>query len=140
MLDVLLTVLALVAGLVLALVVAGVVRIVLLRRRHRARVQAFSPVLAQQSALFAVASDGKAQVRGVGSLVLGAEQLAFVPLVGGRDVVVDRSTITSTSVTRTFMGRSSGSDLLVVTWDLQGLGDAAAFQVPDPTTWRTHLT
>lgn len=139
MLDVLLTVLALVALVVLGLVLAGVVRIVLLRRRHRARVQSFAPVLAEQSALFAVASDGRTQVRGVGTLVLGAEQLAFVPLVGGRDVVVERSSITSSSVSRTFMGRSSGSDLLVVTWDVDGMGDAAAFQVRDPATWRTHL-
>ncbi|KQO39152.1 MULTISPECIES: hypothetical protein [unclassified Aeromicrobium] len=137
--DVLLTVLGLVAGLVLLLVAAAVVRVVRLRRQHRRRVAELRPEHTEQAVLFAVASDRQTQVRGIGSLLLGPEHLAFVTLVAGRDVVVPRDTVTSASVSRTFMGRSSGQDLLVVTWEREGLGDAAAFQVGDPAAWRERL-
>jgi hypothetical protein len=137
--DVLLTVLALVAGLVLVLVALGVVRVVLLRRGHRRRVGAYAPEHVDQAGLFAVASDRRTQVRGVGSLVLGRDRLAFVTLVAGRDVEVPRDAVTSATVARTFMGRSPGADLLVVTWEVDGLGDAAAFQVGDPAGWVRRL-
>lgn len=137
--DVLLTVLGVVALLVLLLVAVGVGRVLAVRRAHRRRVAALEPEHVEQAVLFAVASDGRSQVRGVGSLVVGADRFAFVTLVAGRDVVVERSGITSTSVSRTFMGRSSGADLLVVTWESSGLGDAAAFQVGDAAAWRDRL-
>lgn len=137
--DALVTVLAVVAGVVLLLVAVGLGRVVLLRRTHRRRVAAYAPDHAEQAALFAVASDRQSQVRGVGSLVLGHGHLAFVTLVAGRDVEVPLDAITSATVARTFMGRSTGSDLLVVTWERDGLGDAAAFQVGDPATWRDRL-
>lgn len=135
----LLTVLALVAGLVLLVVLAGLVRVLLLRRAHRARVAGYRPEVVEQAGLFAVASDRRTQVRGVGSLVLGAEHLAFVPLVAGRDVEVRRDAITSATLARTFMGRSAGAELLVVTWEEHGQGDAAAFRVGDPAGWRSRL-
>lgn len=139
MLDALLTVLAGLALVAIVLVAVGVVRVVVLRRRFRRRIAAFSPELAVQALLFGVASDGRTQVRGVGTLLVSADRLAFLPLVGGRDVVVERDSITSTAVSRTFMGQGSAADLLVVTWDLHGLGDAAAFQVADAPGWRERL-
>ncbi|ALX04743.1 MULTISPECIES: hypothetical protein [Aeromicrobium] len=136
----LLAVLALVAGLVLLLVVVGLVRLALVRRGHRRRVAGYAPEVVEQAGLFAVASDRQTQVRGIGSLLLGREHLAFVPLVAGRDVEVPRDAITSATLSRTFLGRSTGADLLVVTWSLDGLADAAAFQVSDPAGWRDRLS
>lgn len=138
--DVVLAVLGLVALLVLLLVGVGAARVLLARRTHRRRVASFSPEHAEQAALFAVASDRRTQVRGLGTLLVGRDDLAFVTVVAGRDVVVPRSSITSASLTRSFMGRSAGSELLVVTWEVDGLGDAAAFQVRDPASWRERLT
>ena len=63
-----------------------------------------------------------------------------MPLVAGRDVEVPRDAITSATLSRTFLGRSTGADLLVVTWSLDGLADAAAFQVSDPAGWRDRLS
>jgi hypothetical protein len=137
--DVLLTVLGLVALLVLLLVGVGLGRVLLVRRAHRRRVESFAPEHAEQAALFAVASDRQTQVRGIGTLLLGRDDLAFVTVVAGRDVVVPRTSVTSATVGRSFMGRSPGSDLLVVTWETNGLGDAAAFQVGDPAAWRERL-
>lgn len=137
--EVLLTVLGLVAALVLLVVLVGVVRVVRIRRSHRRRVAELRPEHSEQAVLFAVASDRQTQVRGIGSLVLGGTQLAFLTVVAGRDVVVPRAALTSATVSRTFMGRSPGADLLVVTWKVDGLGDAAAFQVGDPAAWRDRL-
>ncbi len=137
--EVLLTVLGLVALLVLLLVGIGIGRVVVVRRAHRRRVDSLLPEHAERAALFAVASDRQTQVRGIGTLLLGRDDLAFVTVVAGRDVVVPRADVTSASVGRSFMGRSPGSDLLVVTWETDGLGDAAAFQVEDPAAWRERL-
>ena len=139
MLDVVLLVLAVVAAAVLALVVTGMVRVVLLRRRHRGRGAALAPEHHGRAVLFGVASDGRTQVRGVGTLVLAADEVAFLTLVAGRDLHVRRDDVTSVSLTRTFMGRGTGADLLLVTWETNGLGDAAAFSVEDPTSWRDRL-
>ncbi len=138
--DLVLTVIGVLAGALVVVVALGLVRLLLLRRRHRARVAALSPELVTQAALFGVASDRTTQTRGVGSLVLGAEQLAFVTVVAGRDVTVPRAAITSATAPRTFMGRRSDADLLVVTWERDGDADAAAFRVSDPHTWLQRLS
>ena len=137
--DVLLLVLGLLALLVAGVVAAGLARGGVLRRRHRRRVAGYAPDHVDRAALLGVASDGRTPLRGVGSLVAGADHLAFVALVAGRDVEVPRGAVTSARVTRTFMGHTAATDLLVVTWELQGLGDAAAFRVPDPATWAARL-
>lgn len=109
------------------------------RRRHRRRIAATDPEHSAPANLVGVASEGKAQVRGLGTLVLGRTDLVFVQLMPEREVVVPRDIITSTRTTRHFLGKTTGSDLLVVTWDRDGLTDAAAFAVQDLEVWRDRL-
>jgi len=109
------------------------------RQRHRRRIAAAEPEHSAAANLIGVASEGKLQIRGLGTLVLGRTHLVFVQLLPEREVVVPRDAITSTRTTRHFLGKTTGSDLLVVTWDLNGLADAAAFAVQDLETWREKL-
>ena len=110
------------------------------RSRHRRRITAADPEHSAGANLVGVASEGTLQVRGLGTLVLGRTDLVFVQLVPEREVIVPRDAITSTRASRHFLGKTTGSDLLVVTWDLDGLTDAAAFAVQDLEDWRERLS
>ncbi len=139
MLEILLIVLT---GLLLGVVAVAVVaalRLRSMRSRHRARIAAVRPLHSEPAALVGLASEGRLQSRGVGTLAFGESQLIFVQLVPEREIVVPRDAITSTRATRHFLGKTAESDLLVVTWDVQGMGDAAAFALPDVGAWRDHL-
>jgi hypothetical protein len=131
-----------VAGLllgVLGFVLAGLVRVRSLRTRHRRRVATVAPSHSEPASLIGLASEGRLQKPGVGTLALGATHLLFAQLLPERDVLVPRDTISSARATRHFLGKTTGSDLLVVTWDVDGLTDAAAFAVPDVAAWRERL-
>ena len=135
-------VLIVLAGLLLgvvALVAVAVLRFRSMRSRHRARVAAVRPHHSEPASLVGLASEGRLQARGVGTLALGDDELIFVQLVPEREILVPREAITSTRATRHFLGKTTGNDLLVVTWDVQGLTDAAAFAIPDVGAWRDRL-
>lgn len=139
MLEIVLIVLAgLLLG-VVALVVVAAVRFRSVRSRHRARVATVDPHHSEPATLVGLASEGRLQTRGVGTLALGDTELLFVQLVPEREVRVPRDAITSTRATRHFLGKTTGKDLLLVTWDVQGLTDAAAFATPDVGAWRDRL-
>jgi hypothetical protein len=107
-----------------------------LRSRHRRRLATVNPRHSEPASLVGLASEGRLQTRGVGTLALGDTHLLFAQLLPERDVLVPRDAITSTRTTRHFLGRTTGADLLLVTWDVDGLADAAAFAVPDVDAWR----
>jgi HAMP domain-containing protein len=130
------------AGLVLGLVafaLVGLVRVRSLRSRHRRRLATVDPRHSEPASLVGLASEGRLQTRGVGTLALGDTHLLFAQLLPERDVLVPRDAITSTRATRHFLGRTTGADLLLVTWEVDGLADAAAFAVPDVDAWRDRL-
>ena len=56
-----------------------------------------------------------------------------------RDILIPRSDITSTRATRHFLGKTAERDLLLVTWDTNGLSDAIALATPDVGAWRDRL-
>lgn len=120
--------------------VVGFVKIRSVRSRHRARIASVHPMHSEPASLVGVASEGKLQTRGVGTLAVGDTHLIFVQLAPERDVLVPRDAITSTRATRHFLGKTTGNDLLVVTWDVQGMTDAVALAVPDVDAWRQRLT
>jgi hypothetical protein len=138
MLEIVLIVLAgLLLG-VVVLAVVGLLRLRAVRARHRRRIAAVQPEHSEPASLVGVASEGKAP--GVGTLVLGATHLAFVQLVPEREILVPRADITSTRATRHFLGRTAERDLLLVTWDTDGLSDAVALATTDVDAWRERLT
>jgi hypothetical protein len=139
MLEIVLIVLAgLLLG-VVVLAVVGLLRLRAVRARHRRRIAAVQPEHSEPASLVGVASEGKAQAPGVGTLVLGATHLAFVQLVPEREILVPRADITSTRATRHFLGRTAERDLLLVTWDTDGLSDAIALATADVDAWRERL-
>jgi hypothetical protein len=123
------------------LVLVGASRLRRARKAYEARVAAAGEaVLSGQANFFGQASAGKSQIRGLGTLVLTETELVFVQLVPARELRVSRESITSTGVTRHFLGKTQGRDLLVVTWDVNGMGDAAAFDTPNIDAWRSKLS
>ena len=86
------------------------------------------------------ASAGRDQNMTVGTLVRTDDAIALVPATVGHEVHVRRSSITAVSTTTTFLGRTFGEPVLLLTWEEDGLGDAVAVRVEDPQTWITALT
>jgi hypothetical protein len=140
MIEIVLTVVVVLLLVAVGFAVVGFLRVRSVRTRHRARVAAVDPTHSEPASLVGVASEGKLQTRGVGTLAVGDTHLVFVQLLPERDVLVPRDAITSTRATRHFLGKTTGSDLLVVTWDVQGMTDAVALAVPDVEGWRARLT
>ncbi|MET0448342.1 MAG: hypothetical protein ABW004_08040 [Aeromicrobium sp.] len=140
MIEIVLTVVVVLLLVAVGFAVVGFLRVRSVRTRHRARIAAVDPTHSEPASLVGVASEGKLQTRGVGTLAVGDTHLVFVQLLPERDVLVPRDAITSTRATRHFLGKTTGSDLLVVTWDVQGMTDAVALAVPDVEAWRARLT
>ncbi len=134
-----LVIVALVSALAI-LVLIGLVRIRRMRGDHQRRVLAEGQTeLDSQATFFGLASGGREQAMAPGTLLLTTGEIVFVQVVGPREARISRDSITSCRATRHFLGKTSGRDLLVVTWDANGLGDAAAFDVPDTEPWRERL-
>lgn len=135
MLEILgIVVLGLVLG-VVAVVLIGILRIRRMRSTHRARLASLDPVHSSAAALFGLASDGARQARGVGTLAASERQVVFVQLVPDREVVVEREHITSVQRARQFMGSTASRDLVVITWETNGVGDAVALTTDDLEVW-----
>jgi hypothetical protein len=139
MLEIALVVLAALLVGVIAVVLVGLVRFRSVRARHRRRIAVLDPEHSEPASLVGIASEGRTQARGVGTLVLGASHLAFVQLMPERDIVVPLSDITSARASRHFLGRTVERDLLVVTWDTNGMSDAIALATQDVGAWRDRL-
>jgi hypothetical protein len=123
----------------LAFALVGILRVRSLRARHRQRLEVVEPRHSEPASLVGLASEGRWQTRGLGTLALGETHLLFAQLLPERDILVPRDAISSARATRHFLGKTTGDDLLVVTWDVDGLSDAAAFSVPDVGAWRDQL-
>lgn len=139
MLEIVLVVVPVLLLAVVAVVAVGALRFRAMRARHRARIATVEPIHSEPASLVGLASEGQLQTRGVGTLALGESALIFVQLVPEREILVAREAVTSTRATRHFLGKTTGSDLLVVTWDVHGLTDAAAFALPDVGAWIERL-
>lgn len=140
-LGVLASLLAFIVVAVTTIVVIGVVRLRRVRNDFASRVAALGEAeLSTQANLFGLASAGTRQTRGPGTLLLTADELAFVQLLPAREMRLKRDAITSTRASRHFLGKTQARDLLVVTWDVDGLADAAAFDVADVEPWCTRLS
>lgn len=133
-------VLAAIVGLFAILVIVGTSRLRGMRKAYRARVEGAGVAeLSAQANFFGQASEGKAQVRGLGTLLLTDAEVVFVQLMPARELRISRSSITSCRVTRHFLGKTQGRELLVVMWETNGMGDAAAFDTPNISDWTSRL-
>lgn len=90
---------------------------------------------------FGLESLGAGQVRGNGALVLTAKTLHFFQAVPAREVEIPLDRIDSVGIVKTHLGKSTGHDLLHVTFrNRDGQRDAIAWFVrPDAETWRAKL-
>jgi hypothetical protein len=68
-------------------------------------------------------------------LALTADELVFVQFVPDRQVRIRRRDVQSVITSRTFLGKSQGRELLVVTWTT----DVAGWDVPDLAGWQSAL-
>lgn len=139
MLEIVLTVLAVVLVTVLAVVALGAWRFLRATRGARRRLRELGGHR-EVAVLLGRASAGRDQDVTVGTLVRTDDAVALVPATVGREVHVLRESITAASVTTTFLGRTFGEPVLLLTWEENGLGDAVAVRVEDPQSWITALT
>ncbi len=105
------------------------------RSRIESRLAGLDVVRSSKANFYGLASAGAGQVRGLGMLALTADELVFVQLVPDREVRVPRAAISSVRVERSYLGKTQGRDLLVVTW----ADDEGAWDVPDVATWSGEL-
>lgn len=132
---------AAIAAIFALVVLLGVAKLRRMRNAFTERVTAAGEAeMSGQANFFGQASAGKTQVRGLGTLVLTPTELVFVQLMPTRELRVSRDSITSTGATRHFLGKTQGRDLLVVTWEVNGMGDAAAFDTANIDGWRVKLS
>lgn len=133
-------VVAAIVGFFAIMVIVGASRLRRMRNAYRARIDAVGPTeLSGQANFFGQASEGKAQVRGLGTLLLTESEVVFAQLMPARELRVPRSSITSCRVTRHFLGKTQGRDLLIVMWESNGMGDAAAFDTANISDWISRL-
>lgn len=140
---------------ILALVVAVGVGLVLLwarkvlsAARDRAIEVAPGAILVDERAnCFGVASAGVSQIRGNGTLALTGQELVFVQAVPQRTIRITRSAIIGVRTQRSFLGKSKGMDLLVVSYAtpaepsaVASGEDEAAWLVADLPAWLIALT
>lgn len=140
MLEILLYVLAGVGAVFVTLLAIGFWRLRRLRRRLDRQLREAGVTESTSATLFAQASAGQQQRPGPGLFGVSETALAFAALSGPEPLIVQREDITSVSTDRQFMGRTARVDLLVVTWDSRGMGDAVAFAVQDVAAWQQRLT
>jgi hypothetical protein len=105
------------------------------RSRLDARLAALDVVRRDKANFYGLASAGGAQVRGLGVLALTPDELVFAQLVPDREIRVPRAGISGVRTERSFLGKTQGRDLLVVTWS----DDEAAWDVPDVAAWSDIL-
>lgn len=132
--------LAFIGAAVVLLLVIGRLRIGAVRRRLEAQFADTGVTERAPARLVGRASLGQNQQAQPGILGLAPDSVVFATLVGDDPLNIERETITSVSLDRRFMGWSAKSDMLVITWDQNGMGDAAAFAVQDPAAWQDRLT
>jgi hypothetical protein len=94
------------------------------------------PMLSDDSAnYFGRDSRGWRQIRGNGCLALGVDKLVFAMWFPRRDLVIERSEITSVTTVDSHLGKRVGRPLLHVSFGK----DAAAWWVHDLDRWLASL-
>lgn len=88
---------------------------------------------------FGVASRGVWQVRGNGALVLAHDGLHFFMFLPADHRHVPLEAIKGLSFRKSFLGKATIYDLLVVDFEADGRADSAAWLLRDPRGWRAAI-
>lgn len=96
-------------------------------------------VTAEQVRSLGVSSQGKAQVRGTGTLALCHDRVIFVQWVPHQVVDMPFTTITAADTATSHLGKSVGGPVLRVSWMTAEGSDQIALQVGDPDRWLSAL-
>ncbi len=133
----------------LAFVVSGVTMLFIARLARRRLPEAMEAAaragretlrVAPMAQYYGVASAGRRQLRGNGSLILTAEHLRFDMWSPQRDVVIPLAEIVQVDTTHRHAGKHSARPLLRVAWRTwDGLEDSAAWALNDPDGWQSRL-
>jgi hypothetical protein len=93
-----------------------------------------------EAVTFGLESRGVLQGRGNGALVLTANELGWFRFVPERsDLRIPRECITTVDTVKAHLGKTSGRDLLRVTFTHDGKPDSMAWSVTDLGPWLTQL-
>lgn len=135
---------ALVVLAVVALAVGGVMlwvrRAVSRSRRTLESALAGQAVVTAENALsLGVASRGKRQLRGSGTLALCHDRLLFAQWVPSSVLEIPFADITDVDTTKFHLGKSVGAPLLRISWLTPDGGDQIALQVRDVDRWLAAL-
>jgi hypothetical protein len=84
---------------------------------------------------FGVESQGRAQVRGNGALVLTESALVFLQAVPDEELRIPLDAILETSLVRSHLGKTVGKNLVHVRFIDEGKTDSVAWWAPDPAAW-----
>jgi hypothetical protein len=94
------------------------------------------PVVTAENALsLGVASRGKRQLRGSGTLALCHDRVLFVQWVPSSVLEIPFADITHVDTTKVHLGKSVGAPLLRISWMTPDGGDQIALQVRDVDRW-----
>jgi hypothetical protein len=111
--------------------------------RIEAAVSELDVVRREKAEFYGLASRGTSQARAIGTLVLTPDELVFLQMVPAEEIRVPRVSVAFAEVAQSFLGKSQGRDLLLVTFrDGSGddrVEDRAAWAVPHSDDWRAEL-
>jgi len=129
-----------VVALVLVVVMLWVRRAVSRSQRTLDAALAGRPLVAAENALsLGVASRGKRQLRGSGTLALCHDRVLFVQWVPSSVLDIPFADITGVGTTKVHLGKSVGAPLLRISWMTPDGGDEIALQVRDLDRWLAAL-
>ncbi len=88
---------------------------------------------------YGVESRGATQMRGNGTMVLTADELAFVLWIPHMTLRIPVRDIVEVDHPKSHLGKSGGVPLLRVRWRTAGVDDTVAWRVADLEAWTTAL-
>jgi hypothetical protein len=106
-----------------------------LRRRAARHFAGLDALRMDDANTFGVESRTALQVRGNGTLALTADELLFAQWVPDRLLRIPRAAITEVTTARSWLGKTTGRQLLLVRWTAGAGGDAIALWVKDLDGW-----
>lgn len=117
----------------------------LIVRRGRSQAEAaLGEVAGRQRTIAATAlgrtdPEGRGNLLSTGTLVLGADELAFAQWRPRRVLRIPRTSITLVDTTREHLGKTMRTDVLRVTWREDGAEESVAFFIRDLDAWLHDL-
>lgn len=94
---------------------------------------------ATRANFFGIKSDGAGQLRGNGAFVLTKNRLWFMRAVPPKEYEIPITAIKRVSLPRSFNGKSVFVKLLCIHYERNGIEDAMAWAINNPSEWKEHI-